>query len=368
MGEDSAELMNLLPDASWRQKFRRQLLRWYEQNARDLPWRRTDRPYRIWISEVMLQQTQVETVKPYYARFLKRFSTVKKLAAASEEDVLREWEGLGYYRRARQLHAAAKVIVDDFGGKFPTAFEDVLSLPGIGRYTAGAILSFSLNQPHPIVEANTIRLYSRLLGYDQDPTRSAGQRLLWAFAESLLTKSDPGTINQALIELGGCVCKPRAPLCSECPVASLCGARLSGRVEEIPVAKKKIKFEDVTEAAVVVQSRGQVLIRKCEVGERWAGLWDFPRFGVVSTKGLECTLAEQVKEQTGNAVQVLDQFRKIKHGVTRYRIELLCFRAQLNGRRCRPKRDQSWVAIADLADYPLSVTGRKISDFLQKQA
>lgn len=357
-----------LHDSNWRQRFRRKLVKWYRSNARDLPWRRTDDPYRIWVSEVMLQQTQVETVKPYYHRFLKEFPTVRKLAEATEEQVLRQWEGLGYYRRARQLHAAARIILNEYKGRFPTEFEQVLALPGIGRYTAGAVLSFARNMPHPIVEANTIRLYSRLLCYDEDPTKGSGQKLLWAFAESLLSKKNPGELNQALIELGGCICKPRSPICRECPVASLCAARLNGRVEEIPVPKKKLEFENVIEAAIVVQSRGEVLIRKCQPGERWAGLWDFPRFSVEGNRKLKSTLEKKVKLQTGNNILIQDKFRTIKHGVTRFRIELLCFHAVLDGRRGRAKSNQKWVKIHRLDEYPLSVTGRKISDGLQRSS
>ena len=359
--------MDLIPDSKWRQKFRRRLLSWYEANGRDLPWRRTHLPYRVWVSEIMLQQTQVETVKPYYARFLRQFPTVRKLAQAEEQEVLRAWEGLGYYRRARQLHAAAQVIVRDHQGRFPTTFDEVFALPGVGRYTAGAILSFSKNLPLPIVEANTIRLYSRLLGYDEDPTKAAGQKLLWAFAESLLNKKSPGQINQALIELGGRVCKPRSPDCSTCPVAALCVARLSGKVDEVPVAKKKIVFEKVTEAAVVVKSQDQVLIRKCGPKERWAGLWDFPRFSVEGDTALNRFLESSVHEQTGNRIQLGAQFKEIRHGVTKYRITLLCFDAKLQGRKSRNKVDQKWVRLGELSEYPLSVTGRRISDEISKR-
>ena len=366
MTRDLIERQDQIPDAAWRQKFRRKIVSWYRKNGRDMPWRRTSNPYRIWVSEVMLQQTQVETVKPYYHQFLTQFPTVRRLADATEQEVLRQWEGLGYYRRARQLHAAAKVIVDEHQGRFPTSFDDVLALPGVGRYTAGAILSFATNRPFPIVEANTIRLYSRLLAFREDPTRSSGQKLLWAFAEALLPKKNPGELNQALIELGGCICKPRSPACFECPVASLCAARLKGRVDQIPVAKKKLKFEDVTEAAVVIRSRGAVLIRKCQPGERWAGLWDFPRFAIDETANDRATiLTERVRSQTGNTIAVTEQFKTIKHGVTRFRIRLLCYHAKLEGRRSRIKSEQKWVKLKELGEYPLSVTGRKISDWLQ---
>ena len=176
------------PDAAWKQRFRRGLRAWFAVNARELPWRPSPGLYQTWVSEIMLQQTQVVTVIPHYRRFLARFPTLRVLAQAGEQEVLRCWEGLGYYRRARQLHAAAQKIVAEHGGSFPTSIEHVRALPGIGRYTAGAILSIALDQPHPILEANTVRVLSRLLAYRGDPMRVDGQQLLWAFAEALLPR------------------------------------------------------------------------------------------------------------------------------------------------------------------------------------
>ena len=182
--------MEELPDASWKQAFRRQLRRWYTAHARDLPWRRNRDPYAVWVSEIMLQQTQVATVIPYFEAFMEAFPTVEALAAAEEASVLRRWEGLGYYRRARQLHRAAQLIVSRHGGHFPESFDEVLALPGIGRYTCGAILSIAFEQRTPILEANTIRLFSRLLRYEGDPRAPAGQNLLWEFAEAILPRRD----------------------------------------------------------------------------------------------------------------------------------------------------------------------------------
>ena len=178
----------MLESSAQRTAFRRRLLKWFDANQRDLPWRKNRTPYRIWVSEIMLQQTQVATVIAYYRRFMKQFPTVKKLAAAEQSEVLKLWEGLGYYRRARQLHAAAQQVVDQHGGKFPTDFDSVLALPGIGRYTAGAILSISLDQRLPILEGNTIRLFARLLAMPDDPRTTANQKVLWKFAESILPK------------------------------------------------------------------------------------------------------------------------------------------------------------------------------------
>ncbi|MGI9427831.1 MAG: A/G-specific adenine glycosylase, partial [Bythopirellula sp.] len=209
-------------DAKWKQTLRRRLLTWYSKHARDLPWRKSNNPYRVWVSEVMLQQTQVETVKPYFQRFMKAFPTVRKLALADEQHVLRLWEGLGYYRRARGLHAAARKIVSEHRGRFPRDVETLQTLPGIGRYTAGAIVSIAYDQRAPILEANTIRLLARLIGYRDDPTKTAGQKLLWQTAEEVLPRKDIARFNQALMELGSLVCKPANPICPECPLESLC--------------------------------------------------------------------------------------------------------------------------------------------------
>ncbi len=223
-----------LPGTDWKRTFRRRLLAWYRRHARDLPWRRTRDPYAVWVSEIMLQQTQVATVESYFPRFMAALPTIQTLAAAGEDDVLRLWEGLGYYRRARQMHAAARKIVSDFAGEFPRQTDDVRGLPGIGRYTAGAILSIAFDAREPIVEANTLRLLARLLAFREDPLGGSGQRLLWHFAEDLLPQRDSGAFNQALMELGSMVCTPRQPRCEACPVAELCPTRLQGLQEVIP--------------------------------------------------------------------------------------------------------------------------------------
>ncbi|NIL98241.1 MAG: A/G-specific adenine glycosylase, partial [Planctomycetales bacterium] len=186
-----------MPDTGWRRAFRRRLRAWYQRQARDLPWRVSRDPYRVWVSEIMLQQTQVSTVTPYFLRFIERFPDIGTLAAADEQEVLRHWEGLGYYRRARQLHRAAGQVVAQFGGQLPRQREPLLALPGIGRYTAGAILSIAFDAREPILEANTTRLLARLLAYPGDPAASAGQETLWAFAAALLPTRDVGRFNQA---------------------------------------------------------------------------------------------------------------------------------------------------------------------------
>ncbi|MEZ6089692.1 MAG: A/G-specific adenine glycosylase [Pirellulaceae bacterium] len=230
-------------DSKWRSRFRRDLLRWFDRNARTLPWRGTNDPYRVWISEIMLQQTQVSTVIPYYERFIDRFDDVASLADAEEQEVLRYWEGLGYYRRARQMHAAARKVMSDHDGIFPTNFDDVFALPGIGRYTAGAILSISLDQRHPVVEANTLRLYSRLMALRSPTNKPAGQNTLWEFATAILPRRGSGTLNQAAMELGSLICKPREPSCLLCPVVQWCAAQSLGLQDSIPGKVKQLQYE-----------------------------------------------------------------------------------------------------------------------------
>ena len=354
-------------DSRSKQQFRRRLLKWYAKHQRDLPWRKSKNPYRVWVSEVMLQQTQVATVRDYFRRFIKEFPTVKKLAAADEEQVLRLWEGLGYYRRARQLHAAAQQIVAEHGGRFPADVETLQTLPGIGRYTAGAIVSIAFDRRAPILEANTIRLLARLLAYRDDPTKSAGQRLLWQTAEELLPRQDVSQFNQALMELGSLVCTPKNPNCTECPVREHCAAHEAGLENEIPVATARHKFVDIREAAVVVRKQSKILLRKCGEDERWAGLWDFPRFAVEGQGPLFARdeLAEKVHEQSGIEIRPATHLKTIKHGVTRYRITLDCYTAQYaSGRLHRNGSELRWTSQRELSELPLSSTGRKIAELV----
>jgi A/G-specific adenine glycosylase len=355
----------MLPDSAWRQAFRRRLLAWYGKHARDLPWRRRRDPYAVWVSEIMLQQTQVGTVKAYFERFVKAFPTIEALATADEHDVLRLWEGLGYYRRARQLHHAAKIIVAELGSRFPRDPQIVRRLPGVGRYTAGAILSIAFDLREPILEANTLRLFARLLAYDGDPRSAEGQHVLWAMAEALLPRREVGRLNQALMELGSEICKNRTPQCEQCPVAMLCRANQQGRQLEIPPPKAKRRMESVRQAAVLVRRRGRVLLLRRPDGGRWAGLWDFPRFPIQSKTPAanRRELVENVLSLTGVTIALGQHVTTLKHGVTRFRITLECYEAEFvscdKGRPTQPER--RWLRPAELANYPLSSTGRKLA-------
>lgn len=374
-----------MPDAGWMRRFRTGLTRWFGQNARDLPWRRTADPYPIWISEIMLQQTTVAAVVPYFERFVARFPTVEALAAAHEEDVLRLWEGLGYYSRARNIHRAAQKIVAESGGRFPDSPEELQALPGIGRYTAGAIASFAFDRRAPIVEANTLRVYCRLLGYDGDPRSAAGQKLLWAFAEHVLPRRFPGRFNQAMMELGATLCSPDAPDCEACPVRTCCAAFADGTQADVPRPAARPKVTDVTEATVAVRREGAYLLMRRSEGQRWAGLWDFPRFeldrgkavrrrrlakngGAAVSASLRRRLEEEVAAQTGVTPAVEHLLTEIRHSVTRYRITLECYHATFRDGECLGGAEEMrWVCPADFDELPFSMTGRKLAQLLAEQ-
>jgi len=363
--DDASLLAPPLPDAAWRKTFRRRLRAWYARHARDLPWRRSRDPYRIWVSEIMLQQTQVATVGPYFERFLEQFASIEALAQAEEQEVLRRWEGLGYYRRARHLRRAAQIIAREHGGRFPCDLEAVGRLPGIGRYTAGAILSIAFDARAPILEANTARLHSRLLAFRGSTTAAPGQRLLWTMAECVLPRRDVGRFNQALMELGSQVCLPRNPRCDACPVAPLCRARAEGSQQEIPRPKAKPRLEARHEVALIVRNRGRVLLVRCPDDGRWAGLWDFPRLVVRSQQAaaLRRELVESVQQHFGVTIELGKHLKTLKHGVTRFRITLDCYEAKhLSGPNGRIDATRvRWVQPVELDHYPLNTTGRKLS-------
>ncbi len=316
----------------------------------------------------MLQQTTVVAVIPYFERFLDRFPTVADLAAADEHDVLRLWEGLGYYSRARNLHRAANVIVKEHGGIFPTDLETLHGLPGIGRYTAGAIASFAYDQRAPIVEANTLRLYCRLLGYDGDPRSKEGQAVLWSFATDILPQKEPGRLNQAMMELGATLCSPREPNCAVCPVQVHCAAFHQGTQATIPRPKTKIAITEITEVSIAIQHRQQYLLRRRTAKERWAGLWDFVRFEINRDDQTVNVgqLIESVRERTGLSIEMGPLVAELKHAVTRYRITLKCFMAQRVKGSLTATDEWKWVKSADFTDYPLSVTAREFAERLQE--
>ena len=319
--------------AAWVDRVRRDLAAWYEAGHRDLPWRRDRDPYRILVSEAMLVQTTVAAVIPYFERFLARFPTVEALAAADEADVLKAWEGLGYYRRARQLQSAARAVVDRHGGRLPETAEELLALPGVGPYIAGAILSFAFDRPAPIVEANTQRVLARLIAWEGDLKTTASRRRLWEVAADLVPPEGAGRFNQAIMELGATVCSPREPMCLVCPVASECRARSLGLQDAIPTKSARAAPQEVFEATFLVERDGRFLIVRRGPGRLWEGFWEFPTLHVSGPNPAgrptveDGDLAEGLRRLSGVVARVGPSGESVRFGVTRYRVELSAHRA-----------------------------------------
>ncbi|MCS7238022.1 MAG: A/G-specific adenine glycosylase [Thermoguttaceae bacterium] len=316
--------MDCPSEADWLEgrlnEFRRRLVHWFRKNARDLPWRRDPTPYSVWVSEVMLQQTQVEKVVGYYQRFLERFPRVEVLAAAPLEEVLRLWEGLGYYRRAVNLWKAAQIVAKDFAGQIPADLTLLCRLPGIGHYTAGAILSIGFGKPAPIVEANSRRVLTRLTGLGKPSAGKDLDRKLWTIAAQLLPRRHPGEFNQALMELGALVCLPEKPLCLICPVRQFCRAYQTGQFD-LPAANGARPVEHQSVVVPVVIWGRKLLLRRCGPEERWAFLWDFPRLSDVSAEDPAQLIHKHLAEPLGLKIRKVTDAGSLVHFVTRYRIK-----------------------------------------------
>ena len=356
------------PDERW---LVRALLDWFGTNARDLPWRRTSDPYAIWISEIMLQQTQVGTVIPYWERWLRALPDIATLAAASPEKVLKLWEGLGYYSRARNLQAAAQEIVARHGGKFPREFAAILELPGIGRYTAGAISSIAFHQPAPILDGNVIRVLTRLFGIRENPREKQTNEKLWELAQQLvILASEAGQggtacshLNQSLMELGALVCTPRQPQCPLCPLRAQCAALREGIVDQLPNLGKRAAATPRFVTAFVVERTGKFLVRQRPVNVVNARLWEFPN---VETPRRLRTRPHKLAAELGCALTAREPLCVIKHSITRYRIELSVWSARstssANG------TPGSWRSVSQMGELAFTSAHGKIARLLERNS
>jgi A/G-specific adenine glycosylase len=352
-----------------RRRVRRALLTWFRRWRRDLPWRASRDPYRIWVSEIMLQQTQVATVIPFFERFLIAFPTLADLAMADEHDVLRLWEGLGYYRRARNLHRAARLVVEESRGEVPRDPAALARLPGIGRYTLGAILSQAFDCRLPILEANSQRVLCRLFGIKQNPTKGKVRRRLWNLAEELLPARHVGDFNQALMELGALVCSPISPRCSECPLAKLCAARRLGIQEKIPCRIRGPDSIEVQEAAVVVRRNGHVLVVQRPEWSRWAGLWEFPHAPLQKGETHVQAANRLLRDLTNIQAEIGPELQTVRHSVTHHRITLVCFEARYRAGKFRSDfyHQGEWIRPARLSTYPVSSPQRRLAACVSRQ-
>ena len=339
------------------------LLTWYESSARRLPWRGSGDPYAVWVSEIMLQQTRVETVIPYYQRWMERFPTVTALAAAAEQEVLKTWEGLGYYSRARNLHRAAQLVVEKYGGVIPADLDTLRSLPGVGRYTAGAIASIAFNLDEPALDGNIRRVLARIFDVSEPARSPAGEKILWDLAARNLPPGRAGDFNQALMDLGATICTPRSPACLICPVMELCQARALGIQEERPVLEQKAPVPHYLVAAAIIRQEGKVLIALRPPHGLLGGLWEFPGGKLQEGEDLPACLRREIAEELGVTIQVGEQYGIYKHAYTHFRVTLHAFCCTLlDG---EPKTihhsELAWVNIRDLSAYPMGKIDRLIS-------
>jgi A/G-specific adenine glycosylase len=339
------------------------LLAWFRAGHRDMPWRADPSPYRVWISEVMLQQTQVVTVIPYFTRFIARFPDPASLAAAPYQDLLKVWEGLGYYIRARNLHRAAQVVMAQHNGQVPNTFEALRALPGVGRYTAAAIASIAFHEAVPVVDGNVLRVLSRFLGRDADIGTPAARDWFFDYLKKPIESSgDPSSFNQAIMELGALLCTPRNPNCTGCPIAAGCRARIENRTTELPVKAKRgaVRHETIG-VGIVFDSKGRILIARRKEG-LLGGLWEFPGGKRKGREKIRGTVIREVLEETGLTVETGQALPPVAHAYSHFTVTIhpfICKR--INGRAKALASDEiRWVKPDDLKHYPFPAANRKI--------
>jgi len=339
------------------------LLAWYARKRRDLPWRRTRDPYRIWVSEIMLQQTQVDTVIPYYQRFLSQFPTLRDLAGASSQAVLKAWENLGYYARARHLHEAARIVESRMKGKMPRTLDGLMALPGIGPYTAAAILSIAFGQPVAAVDGNVRRVVCRLFALQQPIHQSSTQKRIHALAEELVPKTRAGRFNQGLMDLGARICTPKNPACAVCPLHASCKARKMNLQERIPVTRKRAPLPHRhLMAALIRDQRNRILMVRRPDRGLLGGLWKFPGREKHPEETMGAALKRTVREETGLDIKTGKAITAIEHAYTHFRITLHAFHGRpVQGTRWNPGfPDHRWVTLEEIHRLPLSKADRKI--------
>lgn len=342
---------------------------WYASRKRDLPWRRSADPYAIWVSEVMLQQTRVSAVVPYYLRWLARFPTVKALAAAPVEEVLKLWEGLGYYSRARNLHRAAQVVAERWGGEIPRDRTAFASLPGVGTYTTAAVLSIAFGADLAVVDGNVRRVLCRLLALEADPRRAPHAAALDRLAQELLPPGQAADHNQALMELGATLCTPRNPACPDCPLAPACLAQARGEAERYPLRRPRAAVPHHQVALGLVFDRGQIFIDRRPYGGLLGGLWEFPGGKVEPGETVEAALHRELAEEFGLRVRVDAALEPVAHAYSHFTVTLhplLCTYLDRDP-RAGEGNPWKWVPLAALADYPMPRANRKVLEQLHRR-
>lgn len=354
-------------DRKFKTAFVDKLLAWYRENKRDLPWRRTSDPYRIWLSEIMLQQTQVESVIPYYKRFLQRFPDLRSLADANLSDVLKVWEGLGYYARARNLLNAAQMMIERNGGAMPRTHDELIKIPGIGPYTAAAVASIAFNEHYPVVDGNVLRVLARLFKIEEAPGKKGTKTRFVETARALLPKEKASDFNQAMMELGALICLPVKPKCDRCPVDTFCKAfQTMDNPAVLPVKAPPRNKPHYDVVVGIIWNKGKLFIDQRPTDGLLGGLWEFPGGKKEQRETLEECLEREILEELGIKVRVQGPFMTVRHAYTHFKVTIHSFQCQLLNGKPKPKKaiDWKWVTPEEIAKYPFPQANKKILDAL----
>ena len=352
------------------QPFKKVLLEWFAKNQRDLPWRFTYAPYHVWISEVMLQQTQMDRSVEYFNRWIEQFPDVRSVAGASEQVILKAWEGLGYYSRARNIKKAALWLVDEHDGQVPDDYNQLPALPGIGPYTAAAIMSIAFNKPYPVIDANVERLFARIGDIDQPVKQKNVQQEIKKLAAKFLQDTMARDFNQALMELGALVCTPKKPKCIKCPVRSYCQAYAGGTVEKRPVAAERQKKIDIVMACTIIVHDGKIFIQQRRDDDVWGGLWEFPGGRLKENESPFDAAGRELLEETEFEASNVEPFVTVTHYYTRYRVTLHAHLGRINGNQTpmlHAATRYRWVTLAELDEYPFPSGHRQVIAQMKKQ-
>ena len=362
---------SLLDDQDALSAFRARLLAWYRQNKRQTSWRDSGNPYHVWVSEVMLQQTRVDQMAPYFERFIRAFPTLQALATASEDQVLKVWEGLGYYARARNMHKAAKRMTFELGGRIPDTYQELIELPGIGQYTAAAVSSIAFDRDHPVLDGNVTRVLCRLLRIEEEPIRAHVKAQLIAAGETLLARGEAGDFNQAMMELGSRVCTPQSPSCPTCPVGDWCRAKAElDDPASLPRKAPRKQRPHYHVAAGLIRKGDELLIAQRPAEGMLGGLWEFPGGKQEPGESLPECLVREIREELGIEIEVDERLTSVDHAYSHFSITLHAFAARYV--RGTPQAlgcaDWRWVAPEALDDFALPRADRLIVEFMREHA
>lgn len=350
----------------------KKLLLWYDENKRDLPWRKTRNIYKIWLSEVMLQQTQVNTVTPYYRRFLKHFPTIKSLASADEQEVLKLWEGLGYYNRCHNLYRAANQVMKDFSGSIPLRPEEFKKLPGVGPYILAAVMSIALDIPLPVLDGNVIRVITRYYEIKDDINKGATKKQIQYILAGYIPEDNPGNFNQAIMELGALICSPRSPDCDHCPLSAGCAAFHTGQTGKIPYRPPKRKIPVFNVSIAVILDQGRFLIQKRPSKGHLAGMWEFPGGKIENGESPRQAVIRECREELNTSIKIMKELKTVSHTYTHFKIKLNVFlcaikRGQPKGMNRQPIQ---WITINQIETYPFPGANHKffpeLKEYLKK--